>query len=357
MQQNAVIGQGAVRNAGFDVVKGVACIAVVLIHYTFPGVLGAWIKAFCRFAVPFFFCVSGYFLFDFRSEKVDMESVVAKIKKLLFLFAWATLLYVFVYYCALYRNHGWLPFGTFLERYINASSLLYLFLCNTGLFNLGLWFISALIYCYGTVLLFFSTRKRLHLSWLVILPLLGLMIVTQEFAEVAGFKWNHIPIPGVKPIPYFQLSCCFLCRALPFFLAGTFLRAYSDAIKKWKCPNWILLLFATLGGVISACEYSLLGGRIAQFYMGSYLTALSLCLWAIRGGCANNFSKLAWMGRELSMLVYVMHIAVGIGVSRLAEACGGFRLTWYGWINPVLVVAGSIGVSVVLHKLGGLRKR
>lgn len=357
MQQKEMRYCQIMRNSRFDIIKGVACIAVVLIHYTFPGFFGDWVKVFCRFAVPFFFCVSGYYLFDFNSDKVDAESIVRKIKKLTSILVWSTIFYGFVYYFAVHCPKGGLSIASYIERYINAKTLLYMFLCNTGLFNLALWFIGALIYCYITVLLVFNTKKRLYFSWVLILPLLGVMSITQEFAVVAGFKWNLIPISGVKPIPYFQLSCCFLCRALPFFLAGTFLRAYSDAIKKWKCPNWILLLFATLGGVISACEYSLLGGRIAQFYMGSYLTALSLCLWAIRGGCANNFSKLAWMGRELSMLVYVMHIAVGIGVSRLAEACGGFRLTWYGWINPVLVVAGSIGVSVVLHKLGGLRKR
>uniref|UniRef100_UPI003FA49461 acyltransferase family protein n=1 Tax=Enterocloster clostridioformis TaxID=1531 RepID=UPI003FA49461 len=44
-----------------DCIKGAACIAVVLIHYNFPGYLGIIIKTLSRFAVPFFFGVSGYY--------------------------------------------------------------------------------------------------------------------------------------------------------------------------------------------------------------------------------------------------------------------------------------------------------
>jgi hypothetical protein len=83
--------------------------------------------------------------------------------------------------------------------------------------------------------------------------------------------------------------------------------------------------------------------------------ALSLCLWAIRGGGSDKFIKLAWIGRELSMLVYILHIAVGIGVSRLIKGAG-VTLAWYVWINPIIVIVGSIGLSFVIYKLGRLIK-
>lgn len=355
MQQKEMRYCQIMRNSRFDIIKGVACIAVVLIHYTFPGFFGDWVKVFCRFAVPFFFCVSGYYLFDFNSDKVDAESIVRKIKKLTSILVWSTIFYGFVYYFAVHCPKGGLSIASYIERYINAKTLLYMFLCNTGLFNLALWFIGALIYCYITVLLVFNTKKRLYFSWVLILPLLGVMSITQEFAGVAGFKWNLIPISGVKPIPYFQLSCCFLCRALPFFLLGTVLRAFSKIIKEWKIPDWIFLFGAFVSGVISILEFKLLNGRVAQFYIGSYLMALSLCLWAIRGGGSDKFIKLAWIGRELSMLVYILHIAVGIGVSRLVKGIG-VALAWYGWINPIIVIVMSIGLSFVIYKLGRLIK-
>lgn len=50
-----------IRYRSMDCIKGAACIAVVLIHYNFPGYLGIIIKTLSRFAVPFFFGVSGYY--------------------------------------------------------------------------------------------------------------------------------------------------------------------------------------------------------------------------------------------------------------------------------------------------------
>lgn len=44
--------------------KGIACIFVILIHCTFPGIVGEMLRAIARFAVSLFFTVTGYFLLD-----------------------------------------------------------------------------------------------------------------------------------------------------------------------------------------------------------------------------------------------------------------------------------------------------
>ena len=52
------------RNNNIDIIKGFACIGVVLIHFPFCGNIGEYIKVINKYAVPFFFFVSGYFLLD-----------------------------------------------------------------------------------------------------------------------------------------------------------------------------------------------------------------------------------------------------------------------------------------------------
>ena len=52
------VTQGKIRWNSIDCIKGLACIAIVLIHYNFPGDLGLAVKAFCRFGVPIFFITS-----------------------------------------------------------------------------------------------------------------------------------------------------------------------------------------------------------------------------------------------------------------------------------------------------------
>ena len=49
------------RNQIVDVFKIVSAIFVVFLHFPFPGYLGKAVFSIARFAVPFFFIVSGYY--------------------------------------------------------------------------------------------------------------------------------------------------------------------------------------------------------------------------------------------------------------------------------------------------------
>lgn len=51
------------RNPNLDFAKAIACMGVVIMHCSFPGVFGKFALYLFKFAVPLFFMVSGYFLF------------------------------------------------------------------------------------------------------------------------------------------------------------------------------------------------------------------------------------------------------------------------------------------------------
>ena len=57
------------RNARLNLLKGFACIGVVFIHVTFPGVFGQIIKDAAGFAVPVFFLTSGFYSYFDDNEK------------------------------------------------------------------------------------------------------------------------------------------------------------------------------------------------------------------------------------------------------------------------------------------------
>ena len=72
------------RNATFDLLKGIACLAVVVIHYSFTGSLekvGGYINAMCRFAVPVFLGISGFYLSS--TPFISDENVLRKIRHIL----------------------------------------------------------------------------------------------------------------------------------------------------------------------------------------------------------------------------------------------------------------------------------
>ena len=59
-------GKGSVRimrNKCLDGMKAIAACMVIFIHIDLPGQTGVFIEALSRFAVPFFFMISGYFCY------------------------------------------------------------------------------------------------------------------------------------------------------------------------------------------------------------------------------------------------------------------------------------------------------
>lgn len=80
-------------NYCMDFLKGLACIFVVFIHVKFPGDFGQAVQAIARFAVPFFFMVSGYYYFrpDYQGIIGGGQKNIAYIQDLL--------LCLFVLYC------------------------------------------------------------------------------------------------------------------------------------------------------------------------------------------------------------------------------------------------------------------
>ena len=51
------------RNKCLDGMKAIAACMVIFIHIDLPGQTGVFIEALSRFAVPFFFMISGYFCY------------------------------------------------------------------------------------------------------------------------------------------------------------------------------------------------------------------------------------------------------------------------------------------------------
>ena len=81
-------------NYCMDFLKGLACIFVVFIHVKFPGIFGQAVQAVARFAVPFFFMVSGYFYY-----RPNYQGVIGGGKKILHIlkiFFFAYLFYIIV---------------------------------------------------------------------------------------------------------------------------------------------------------------------------------------------------------------------------------------------------------------------
>ncbi len=62
------------KNNTLEILKLLASYMVVFIHVSFYGKLGVAIDALARFAVPFFFLVSGYCSYQITTEKIKKKN-------------------------------------------------------------------------------------------------------------------------------------------------------------------------------------------------------------------------------------------------------------------------------------------
>ena len=321
-----------------DFLKGLACIAVIFIHVKFPWPFAKPVTAFSRFAVPVFFAISGFFFIS--GGTCSVASTARKLRHALLLGIWATAALAFL---ALVQ--GWLDprlsATWFLHVHATAVDAAQFFITNAPPPPLvHLWFLWALIYCYLFALIWFGDGKRLWTAGPSGLILLVGMVLSQEFAHWLPFN-PAIPFRGMQ-VRFFVI---FIFRALPFFLIGIWIRRNEAAIRKLELPTWTYAAVAFVG---AAAEYKLFGN--SQFYLGNYLTAISLFAWAIHYP-AGGWKPVVFIGRHLSLLVYVLHIAVWQFLTILLRGLQVDQLPSIRWTLPGIVVALSLLVAFVLDRV------
>lgn len=67
------------HNFSIDIVKTFAALLVICIHTGYPSVVGDYVVAFCRVAVPLFLLVSGYYY----QNIIDKKKIATYCKKIL----------------------------------------------------------------------------------------------------------------------------------------------------------------------------------------------------------------------------------------------------------------------------------
>lgn len=293
------------RNYGIDWLKGVACISVVLIHYNLPDQGGIIIKTLCRFAVPVFFMVSGFFTLSDDGNVCSKEKLFAKISHVLRLIAGSAVFYLI--FCIVWNkamDPGW-NIVEYAHTVINFPKIVKLVVTNDPLVYSHLWFLLALLYCYILMLLF---RRRYPAVLVNMFPvfLLGFLILA---------LWKnilHIPRTSIllASDAYLMLFNLFIFRALPFFLAGMWLRKHREMICSHKFSRNGLIIAFIFGETLALLERNVFCE--SQFYLGTFIAVGSMFVYVLSNEHEfkeNNF--LVYIGKDLSMYVYILHIAVG----------------------------------------------
>ncbi len=342
-------------NSFIYAIKFIACLFVITIHAPIDGVIGDVVFALSRFAVPFFFVISGRFLLVKRdgSYAESTQGIRAFTgKRLLALLKVTAIVYTtyLIYSLCFFLPRGW-TFSYWLHDKFNAFETRTFFLFNSGRYIYDesyvfdhLWYLFALIYVFVLIYIFAPVLRKWQ-NWLVVL-LLGLLF----FGEL---------LQTVYPIRPFDISINtwyilrnWLLFAMPFVLIGVI---FEEKVRKKKeelgeqrfyekmrglLPKFIIAL--ALGCIISVIEKFIFGSK--EVYIGSVIIVIALLMLSECG--LESGRVLTYLGKRASSLIYFYHVMIISILDILSQ--NGIIPSYTMWQKPLLVMAVAIVLFAVI---------
>jgi len=269
----------------------IAAVFVVFIHFEFPGIAGDFASCLARFAVPFFFILSGYF--SYLAEEAAIRKRTLRVLKINL---YATLLYIL--------------WGSYKARYVyqqsrtlwlmeelSIANLAKWFLNNVNPFAGHLWYLTALIVCYLVLLLYLRWRETDRCYQ----PL---------YAAGAFLFAIHFVLSSVSAAADFEMPLLLYRNALlfgfPMFVLGMFLHNYQEKlIRIYHLTIPKLILFVITGILLSILQW--FGTGKTEMPAGTLLEVTALLLLLVTLPQPAKVPAFVSGFGTLSTYVYVTH--------------------------------------------------
>lgn len=121
------------------------------------------------------------------------------------------------------------------------------------------------------------------------------------------------------------------------------LRKNYDTVKAWTISEKSLIIAIFFGSLLSLGERKFFVE--SQFYLGTYIVAGAMMIYAMKYNQRfHENSLLTYAGRELSMYVYIIHIAIGHTVNIVAMKIG-IDMQKFLYVNVFFVLILSVLIS------------
>ncbi len=314
-------------NYCLDFLKGIACIFVVFMHCEFPGLMGTAVQAISRFCVPFFFMVSGYFCFrpllpetNPLQEKENASRNRKKIIHIGKITLYASLFYlVFVLLIQLVFHNR--------DFTVTGKDVVYWVVFNQPRVIAGqYWFLFALLYAY----ILYGILERFNLRRFAYV--LAAIMFVGYFILAQGMYLAGVSVPNC----YYRN---WLVEAFPYFMLGHWIHENYDRIN---IPNKTLLIIIVVSTLFCWVERWIMG-RDFGVNIATLPQVFAMFVYGVKNPTKHE-GILQRLGRDCSMLVYILHPAVWLVLDGVYYKCGISGNMPALYLKPLLV----LGVSIVL---------
>lgn len=276
-------------NFSINVIKCLAIFSVIIIHCGIfsLGRKGTVIEGLARFAVPFFFLISGYYSYYKLNNKSMMKykERIIRLTKLLIISSILFIIFNFFIFQKLDINNV-----NLLKQAFN------IIIFDNYFYGGHLWFIGALIYCYIFYYLLGKFKIDFKNIYIYIPILLIICLLLSEFAKNIG-----ISIPN-----YYYRN--FLFMGLPFFSIGHFIHHYQENFLE-DISNKPLIL--TVLGACFLIMIEVLHVGMVSIYVGTTILSISIFLWCVKNpNKLKKFRISGFIGGRLYTSMYILHFLI-----------------------------------------------
>lgn len=345
------------ENRYVNILKGIACILVILNHYHGNSCMSDALYTISHFGVPVFFLISGYYLYSVNGDTLERLS-----KKILHI-GYLTILYSGLYVLDFVCQRIFLQSNLIrkdivindLFSYFTIGAVKSSIVWSTSLFGVGQWFLIALLEGY-------------ILFWIVYKARLGYYIEKYGLWIAGALLFFHIPVrlvlakSGIQQILGVSIIENIVVRnvwfdAFPFMLIGFCIRTHNISIQKYR----LLPLISVVAMFVSVAEMyltrCLLGDEqqlSSVLYVGIIISVVSAFVWAISNtnDRLNPFQTfLEYIGKYLSMIVYFINIIVRTYLEPLLSAVAEGRASIVQQLFPIVVICSTLIVSDIVFRI------
>ena len=285
------------RIQSFDTFKAIAALMIVSMHCRFQGD-DVW-NALCRIAVPYFFMVSGYFVYHQENDNI-LKRCEKNIKKLVVMNI-ALMIALSIYY--IWTKGGDAKAIRSLWRLLTTKE----FLLYNLKFQPHLWFIRALIYLYIALWIWkkiFKDKLDLLLGSICWIMLIGNLVISKY-----SFLFSEITISPDQ----FEIPNKFLGTAIVAFFMGYYIKKHQSTIMAIAEQKKVVLALLLASCVIFGIEYITLNTYFVDLPKCNYISTYMICFMVFLTAVAFPELKMGFLniiGNKYSLWVYILHISL-----------------------------------------------
>jgi surface polysaccharide O-acyltransferase-like enzyme len=314
------------RNQSVDMFRFFAALGVVLLHVQYPDVpkeIAIGIRLMSRWAIPFFFIVSGYFLAASRSKTIRLN-VQPAVERLIWVFLFWSLVYAFV----VTGQHG---INTSIQRIFSPSFF------NFGNF-VHLWFLPSLIFGYLIIAFCYNFNLK------------GLPAILSLIAILSALLSGAYAGIGAGKSLDFNTARNWL--SIPFLYIGFLL--YEKGCPPW----WVSLILTIFGAGLQVFEARFLYDKFGsspyqhEFLIGTIPFGIGMAGLALSDLRFLKYSLFNHWGRNYSLGIYLSHPLIAIILLQMMGLFQPNLLTNPIWqlSFPFMVIAISLISLEFLHR-------